>query len=350
MRSIRRRLTNAVLALLTLLVVSVAGYRLLGGPEVTLLQALYMAVITLAGVGYGEIVATANNPALRIFNMFVVVFGVAITVYAFSAVTAFLVEGNIRHLFWRRRIMKKVADLRDHYIVCGAGDTGRYAAQEFQKTGTPYVIVELQEENIQRLREHESQLFHDILYIHGDATDEAVLDQAGIDRAAGLLAGLNSDKDNLVITVMARQKNPNLRIVARCSDVRFGERIARAGANSTVSPTHIGGMRLASEALRPNVVGFLDMMLREQSRTMRIEEIAVGSSSEWIGRTIEKIALRSSYNLLPLAVKKDEMGSKFVFNPSEAMLITEGTVLIVMGDVTDVQRARTDAAQRSAHA
>ncbi len=349
MRNIRRRLLAAVAALLTVLVISVAGYRILGGPNVTFLQALYMAVITLAGIGYSEIVDTARNPALRIFNMFVVLVGVSISVYAFSALTAFLVEGHIRHLFRRRKMLKKIGELRQHYIVCGAGDTGRYAAQEFQKTGTPYVVIEMQEESIQRLLGHESRLFQDVLYLHGDATDESILDQAGIERAAGLIAGLNSDKDNLVITVMARQKNPKLRIVARCADVKFAERIARAGANSTVSPTHIGGMRLASEALRPNVVSFLDMMLREQSRTLRIEEIAVKDNSSWIGSTLEKIGLRTSYNLLPLAVRKQEVGSKFVFNPSEGMVITAGTVVIVMGDVADVQRARVHAEMQPAN-
>lgn len=349
MRNIRRRLLAAVAALLTVLVISVAGYRILGGPNVTFLQALYMAVITLAGIGYSEIVDTARNPALRIFNMFVVLVGVSISVYAFSALTAFLVEGHIRHLFRRRKMLKKIGELRQHYIVCGAGDTGRYAAQEFQKTGTPYVVIEMQEESIQRLLGHESRLFQDVLYLHGDATDESILDQAGIERAAGLIAGLNSDKDNLVITVMARQKNPKLRIVARCADVKFAERIARAGANSTVSPTHIGGMRLASEALRPNVVSFLDMMLREQSRTLRIEEIAVKDNSGWIGSTLEKIGLRTSYNLLPLAVRKQEVGSKFVFNPSEGMVITAGTVVIVMGDVADVQRARVHAETQPAN-
>lgn len=343
MRNIQRRLFTAGLAILAVLVISVAGYLLLGGPEVGFLQALYMAVITLVGIGYSEVVETAHNPALRIFNMFVVVIGAMIMLYAFSAVTAFLVEGQIKHLFWRRKMQKRIAELRQHYIVCGAGDTGRYAAQELQKTGTPYVLIEIHEEAIQRLSDHESGLFQGMLYIQGDATDESVLDQAGIERAAGVIAGLNSDKDNLVITVMARQKNPKLRIVARCSDVKFAERISRAGANSTVSPTHIGGMRLASEAIRPNVVSFLDMMLREQSHTLRIEEIAVNDRSSWIGSTLEKLQLRTTYNLLPLAVRKQEVGSKFVFNPSEEMVITAGTVVIVMGDSADVQRARAHA-------
>jgi len=339
---LRRKLMLALVLLLMVVAFSVLGYRTIGGPSVTFLQALYMTVITLAGVGYGEIVDTAHNPALRVFNIFVILFGVAITVYVFSAVTAFLVEGQLHHLFRRRKMQKKIGELQQHFIVCGLGDTGRYAVQEFQKTGTPYVVIEMHEESIRRFREHESNLYQNLLYVVGDATDESILDLAGVDRAAGLIAGVSGDKDNLVITVMARQKNSSMRIVSRCNDVKFTERLMRAGANSTVSPSHIGGMRLASEALRPHVVSFLDMMLREQSKTFRIEEIAVRDHSPWIGSTVEKVRLRHDYNLLPLAVKKEEVGQKFVFNPADSMIITAGTVLIVMGDVADVQRARAE--------
>src|SRR3954452_25501014 len=139
--TLRRRLFYALLTLITVIVVSVAGYRLLGGEHVTFLQALYMAVITLAGVGYGEIIDTSQHPALRIFNIFVVLFGVMITAYVFSSVTAFLVEGDYSDMFRRRKMLKKISQLRNHYIVCGLGDTGRHAVAELEKTATPYVVI-----------------------------------------------------------------------------------------------------------------------------------------------------------------------------------------------------------------
>ena len=135
---LRRRLIYAGILFLLLITISVSGYRLLGGPSVTFLQALYMAVITLAGVGYGEIVETAHNPLLRIFNMGVVLVGVAVTVYVFSVVAAFLVEIEVSNPFWRRRMQKRISALTGHYIVCGIGDTGRYAVEEMYRTGTPY--------------------------------------------------------------------------------------------------------------------------------------------------------------------------------------------------------------------
>src|SRR5437763_10349676 len=139
---LRRRLIYAVILLLAVTTLSVGGYLWLGCSHVTFLQALYMAVITLAGVGYGEIIDTSHNPALRIFNMFVVFFGVTITVYVFSVVTAFLVEGEITNIFWRRRMQKRISELKNHFIVCGLGDTGRFAVDELQKTGTPFVVIE----------------------------------------------------------------------------------------------------------------------------------------------------------------------------------------------------------------
>jgi len=339
---LRRRLIYAVILLLAVTTLSVAGYLWLGGPQVTFLQALYMAVITLAGVGYGEIVDTSHSPMLRVFNMFVVLVGVTITVYVFSSVTAFLVEGEITNIFWRRRMQKRISELKDHYVVCGLGMTGRYAVEELQKTGTPFVVVETHEENIQKLREHKD--LSNLLYIIGDATDDEVLTEAGISRARGLIVALSADKDNLVIIVMVRQMNPKIRIVARCTDPKFSEKMLKAGANSTVSPTHIGGLRMASEVLRPHVVSFLDLMLKEQSRTLRVEEVEIGSASPWVGKTLAQIDLRTAYNLLPMAVKRTSAGdSNYHVNPPDSLTIEKGMILIVIGDIKDLHRVRQEA-------
>jgi voltage-gated potassium channel len=339
--NVRQRLVWAVFLLIAMAAISVTGYRLLGGPNVTFLQALYMAVITLAGVGYGEIIDTSHNPALRVFNIFVVLFGVTMMVYVFSVVTAFLVGGDIRNLFWRRKMQKRISELKDHYIICGLGDTGRYAVEELQATKTPYVVIEAHEETILKLRE----TYGDMLYVLGDATDEAVLDQTRVDRARGLIAGLATDKDNLVITVLVRQTNPEIRIVARCTDdAKFSERMLKAGANSTVSPNRIGGLRLASEVLRPHVVSFLDLMLKEKTRTLRIEEIEIGAASRWAGLPLEELRLHARYNLLPLAVKNSgqDPNPNFWVNPPDILVVRGGAVIIVMGNVDDLRRAREE--------
>ena len=342
--NIRQRLQLAVVLLVAMLTVSVAGYRLLGGPAVSFLNALYMAVITLAGVGYGEIVDTAHNPSLRVFNMLVVFFGVAIMVYVFSVVTAFLVEGELTHIFWRRKMEKKISQIKDHYIVCGLGDTGRCVIDELQKTGSPFVVVEHSEEVLRRYREQAGK-GEEFLSVTGDATDEEVLQAAGLDRANGVIAALDADKDNLVITVMVRQRNLHIRVVARCTDPRFAEKLLRAGANSTVSPNRIGGLRLASEVLRPHVVSFLDLMLKEQTRTLRIEEIVIGASS-WVDKKVGELELKQRFSILLLAVK-DATGATYWANPPENLALRQGTVLIVMGDVVQIRKARSEAQHQS---
>ena len=187
---LRKRLLFALLLLLILITVSTAGYLLIGGSSITFLQALYMAVITLAGVGYGEIVDTSHNPVLRVFNISIVLFGVAITVYVFSIVAAFLVEVEISSPFWRRRMQRRIDELTGHHIVCGLGDNGRNAVAELRKTNTPHVVVDISEENITKLKELNPGTLNEMLYVTGDATEEDVLEKAGLTRAADYRAAL----------------------------------------------------------------------------------------------------------------------------------------------------------------
>ena len=342
---LRRRLVIALILLLVLATLSIAGYLLLNH-QITFVQALYMTVTTLAGVGNGEeIFSTVNNPGLRVFNMVIIVLGWAIAAYVLASITTFLVEGEITNIFWRRKMQKRISELRNHYVVCGLGDTGRHAIEELQKTGTPYVVVESHDDNVGRVREHQSNLFRELLYVIGDATDDQILEQAGIGRAKGVIAALAGDKDNLVITGMVRQKNPSIRIVARCTDSKFADKLVKAGANATVSPNMIGGMRLASEVLRPHVVGFLDMMVKDQSHTLRIEEIELGKNSTWIGKSLGELNLRQSFNLLAMAIKpgSQSAGAAYTVNPPDRYSLEGGSVLIVIGDVSDIRRAREQA-------
>lgn len=336
--ALRKRLLFAVGLLLILLAVSTAGYRVLGGHSVTFLQALYMAVITAAGVGYSEVVDTSHNPLLRVFNIVVVLVGVALTVYVFSIVAAFLVELESTNPFWRRRMQRKIEQLSDHYIVCGLGDTARYAVEELKQTGTAHVVIELNEPKIKHLREFRPQIFGDLLYVIGDATEEEVLERAGMARAKGIMTALPQDKDNLVVTVLVRQRSPRIRIVARAVDERFAERMIRAGAQATVSPSRIGGLRMASEVIRPHVVNFLDMMLKEQSFRNRVEQVEVAEGS-WVGQTLGDINLQRNYNLLVLAIKLKDSDT-FSINPPDRLVLSPGSAIIVLGAMDDIRKAR----------
>ena len=331
--NLRRRLTLALLLLLIIVIGAAAGYRLLGGPKVTTLDAIYMAVITVATVGYSEVVETRANPPLRVFNIFVIFFGIGIMLYVFSASTAFVVEGEFKDIFRRRRLLKQMRNLKDHFIVCGAGETGHYVVQELLKTGNRFVVIDHDDGRLAKI-----QHLGEFPVLNGDASEEEVLETAGLSKARGVATVLPDDKDNLMVTVTARQKNPKVRIVARCIDARRADKLMKAGANATVSPNMIGGLRLASELIRPHVVGFLDLMLKEQSKTLRVEEISVSEESPWVGKTIHESEIHRRFELLALALRKPN--GETAYNPQGDTVLVVGDVLLVMGDVNKIWKAR----------
>ena len=340
--SLRRQLVFSLLLLVVVVLSAVAVYMWFGGPEVTLLDAVYMAVITITTVGYGEIVDTHANPGLRLFNIFFVLIGIGIMLYVFSVSTAFIVEGELNDFFRRRKMMKQIRDMNDHLIICGAGETGAYLVKELLRTGNVFVVIDHDEERLERI----SQL-GDVPVLKGEGGDENILTAARIHHARALASVLPEDKDNLLITVTARLLNPNLRIVARCAESRMIEKLLRHGANAAISPNMIGGMRLASELIRPSVVSFLDVMLRDQAGTMRVEEIAVAEGSSWIGKKLKELGMQGRYNLLPLAVRRADGEMKF--NPREDTFMAKGDVLVVMGEVSNVWEARDAAGSKVPH-
>jgi len=335
---LRRRLEFSLLLLLAIVLTAAAGYRFFGGSSVTNLDAIYMAVITISTVGYHEVVDTSANPALRIFNMFVILFGTGVVLFVFSASTAFIVEGELKDIFRRRKMLKQIRALKDHFIVCGAGEVGHHVVGELLKTRNRFVVIDRSNEQLEKI-----QHLGDFPVMKGDAVDEEVLTSAGLASARGLATVLREDKDNLMITVTARQLNPNLRIVARCAEARMTDKLIRAGANSAVSPNTIGGLRVASELVRPHVVGFLDMMLKEETKTLRVEEVSVGEGSPWVGKTIHGTELHRRFEVLALALRRPD--GKVHYNPHGETILAAGDVLVVMGDMDMIWKARESAGE-----
>ena len=337
--SLRNQLVLSLLLLVVVVLSAVAVYVCFGGPEVTLLDAFYMAVITITTVGYTEVVDTHSNPGLRLFNIFFILIGIGIMLYVFSVSTAFIVEGELNHIFWRRKMQKLIRDMHDHLIICGAGETGTYLVKELLETGNVFVVIDHDEQRLEKI----SQL-GEVPFLKGEGGDEEVLTAARIQVARGLATVLPEDKDNLLTTVTARQLNPNLRIVARCAHPRMVDKLLRHGANAAISPNMIGGLRLASELIRPRVVTFLDLMLREQSGTLRVDEIAVAKGSPWIGKKVKDIDLHRRYGLLPLAICKPD--GDMEFDPHENTVVGNGDALVVMGNVENVWKARDAAGSK----
>jgi voltage-gated potassium channel len=321
----RRRLGNAALASLAVFIVGVVGYRIIDGGQHSFIDVLYMTVITLTTVGYGEIIPLDTHPWGRVFTMVLLIAGMGTLLYFLGAITTFLVEGNLEHVFWRRRMKKAIDELKEHFIVCGDRIVAANVVDELRRVQRPVVAVVPEGSSM-----HALQTSGDLLYVEGDPADDDVLKEAGIARAAGLVAAMESDRDNVLVTLAARQTNPIMRIVAMMAEPRNELKLRRAGADSVVSPPLIGGLRIASELIRPKVVTFLDMMLRDRDRTMRIDEIQVGAGSPAIGKKVGSLGISATPGLLLLALVEPNDAATH-FKPADDLVVAQGTTLIVMG-------------------
>ena len=330
-RLLRRRLMLPVGIFFGVLLVGVAGYMLIGGPGTSWLDALYMTSNVITTTGFREAVEIRDSVAGRLFTVGLLLVGAGAGAYAISTFTAFIVEGDLTEEFRRRKMTRTVDAMEDHYIVCGVGQAGLAVVQELVATHRDLVIVEADEHNAERI----DTLYPDVPLVRGDFTDDDVLLRAGVTRAAGIVLCVDSDKDSLVGTVTARQLNPGIRIVARATDERAIQRLKSAGADGVVSPGLIGGMRLASELVRPSVVSFLDRMLRARDGAMRIEEVFVPEGSPLEGHTVAELDTRQYQNLLVLAVI--QAGGDVLYHPPQDYRVQPGCSLIVMAEVTGVQ-------------
>ena len=314
----------------------VAGYSYFGGDDYEVLDAVYMTMITLTTVGYGEVIDLSHNPGGRVFTSILLVVGVGSFVYFFSNLTAFMVEGNLDRILWRRRMRRSINALENHYIVCGASRTGQHMIQELLETERPFVLIDNDEIAARALVEDLGKHFPIVV---GDATDDEILRHAGIDRATGLCAALSSDKDNLVIIMTARMIRSQLRIVARCTDQKIHHKLRRAGADAVVSPNMIGGLRLVSELIRPNAVSFLDTMLRDKEKRLRIEEVHLREGAQAIGRTLGQLRADDIEGLLVIAVRA-EGTEAWTFNPADELTLEPDHAIVFMSGPEGRQLAR----------
>ena len=223
--------------------------------------------------------------------------------------------------------MKKIiGNLNDHLIVCGAGNTGLHIIQELYNTKKEFVVIEEKEEIFEELQNK----YLDIICIHGDATKDEVLEEAGVENAKAIAAVLPYDKDNLFLTITAKQLNPKIRIISKIMNLENKRKLIRAGASSIVPPQFISALRLVSEMVRPKVVGFLDNMLRDK-KNLRIEEIKVPKNSWTIGKSLANLDLRKKVGLQILAYQ-DPISQAYNYSPKSDDLIQENMTLITMGE------------------
>jgi voltage-gated potassium channel len=318
----RKRLYVALVLFLSVFLIGVVGFKAIGGPEWSLLDAVYMTVITVGTVGYGETHDLGANPAGRVFTAAYIILSLGTIAFAVTSITAFVVEGELKRMLGRRRMEKDISRLEGHDIVCGADETAQTIIQELLATRRDFVVVDPDRARLDKLAATAPFLF-----VEGDPADDDVLRKAGIEKARGVLLSLPTDEANLFVTVTARQLNPRVRIVAKGIDVKSHEKMVRAGADYAVSPTFIGGMRMVSQMIRPAAVTFLDMMLRERDRAYRVDEVTVEPGSPLAGKPLSATAVREKRDALLVAVKR-EGGPGYVFNPPGDTVLRERDVLV----------------------
>lgn len=313
-----RRARIAAIMLLSVLVGGTLGYTLIEGWSI--LDSLYMTVITVGTVGYGEVHALSE--AGEWFTIGMVFAGVGGIAYSIATLAEFMVEGHLMELLEGRRMAKRISELVDHYVVVGMGRVGSVVCTTLAEQQVPFVVVDRCEECVESAEEH------GWLYLQGDATSEEVLEAAGVRRAKGLVTALDTDADNLFVALSARGMNADLYIVARSTSLASESKILRSGADRVITPNVIGGRRMATSLLNPRVADFLDITTRSGDVEYRLETVAVGPDSVFAGVTMREAHARNASGAYILSVSS---GGRVDTAPAQDRVLHEGDELIAFG-------------------
>jgi voltage-gated potassium channel len=319
MNRLTRRFLYIGVAIATILAGGTAGFVIIDNYPP--FDALYMTLTTMTTVGYGEIHPLSH--AGRVFNFFLIIFGVSTILVAMGAMTQTVIEMEFGDLIGRRRNKRMIDKLKDHYIICGYGRVGRGAAEELRKAGANFVVVDIRADRV------EAAAAAGLLAIIADSTQDDTLRAAGIDHARGLVAALATDADNLFVLLSAKGLNPKIFVAVRAAEEGAEEKMRRAGADSVFAPYAITGHRLAQTLLRPHVVQFLDFATNDIGMEVGIEQMRVSETSEVVSKTIREMQIGKLMSVIVLAIRK--YNGEMQFNPPADASVGGGDYLIVMG-------------------
>ncbi|HET6516080.1 MAG TPA: potassium channel protein [Thermodesulfovibrionales bacterium] len=324
MRAVRRQFVFSLSLIAVVTLIGTIGYVLI--EHWSFFDSLYMTVTTITTVGYREVHELSNVG--RAFTIFLIVGGVGTILYALNNAARIVVEGEIQEIFGRRKVEKRIKGLRDHYIVCGYGRMGKVICKELKEKGAHFVVVEKEHSPTDAFDE-------ELLFVRGDATNDDVLKEAGIERARGLISVLSTDAENLYVVLSARVLSPELNIVARAGEEGSEQKLLRAGADRVVSPYHIGGLRIAHTLLKPAVVDFIEFATRSGNIDLQMEEIPVREGSKVADVTLDECGIGRDLGIIIVAIKRS--GGDMRFNPTFRTTIKAGDVLIALGERTKLK-------------
>ncbi len=316
------RITQIIISVclsIALLAVGSLGYMLIEGWG--FLDSLYMTVITLATVGYGEV--QSLSPPGRIFTLILIILGVGYFLYVVGAIIQFLVEGRIRLVLGRKKLDRQINKLKEHYIVCGYGRMGRALSRFLIQRYLDVVVVEQKESRVATMNDD------GVLYLLGPANDENMLMRAGITRARGIMTVVGADADNVFLVLLARELNPDILIVSRAILNSAKRTLRAAGADKIVSPYELGARRMAHAILRPTVIEFLEMAFADDSADIEVEELKINSNSPLLDKCLLDSNIRRDYNVIIITIKKND--GQMVFNPDAASCLEAEDTLVVVG-------------------
>jgi len=319
-----RRIRNALIALAAVTIFGTVGYLLLG---FTVLEALYQTVTTVATVGFREV--RPLTAAGQVFTMVLILLGVGTVLYNLSVILEAVTEGHLRKHLERRHMDRVIAAMTGHVIICGHGRVGRAAAEFLAGSGHKVVVVDNDPARLE-------QVGHGLTHLCGDVTDDAVLRDAGIDRARALIATLDTDADTVYVTLSARAMRPDLVIIARARTTESKAKMLLAGANRAINPQRIGGRRMAVFALQPDVAEFLDVVMHDEDLDFRIKEVHVGSGSSLVGHSLGELAVQERTGALLLAIRRGS-GQPFEPHPPDDLVLPPGAVLIALGTQAELE-------------
>ena len=318
-------LVIGILVFVLMLVGGTLGYMLIEGWP--FIDSLYMTVITLATVGYNEV--QRLSPSGRIFTMVIIIVGVGFAFYLAGSIIKFMVEGRIREILGRRKLEKKIAAQKGHYIICGYGRVGKSICEALIAEPLGVVVIDRDPASIALLDER------NILYVEGEATEETNLIRAGVKRARGLVTALKTDSDNVYVTLSARELNRDLFIMARAGEERSEKKLLAAGANKVVCPYRIGAHRMAQTILSPTVTDFLELTLMDTSLDIQMAEMRVYPLSKLINVALQESGIRKELDLIVVAVKR--ASGDMLFNPSSQTRLEAGDTLIAIGEKENLE-------------
>jgi voltage-gated potassium channel len=324
-----RRVVLTILAIAGTLAIGTVGFVAID--HYPPFDAFYMTLTTMTTVGYGEIHPLSH--AGRVFNSFLIMFGVSTILIAIGAMTQTIIEIELGDRLHQRRNKRMIDKLKNHFIVCGYGRVGRGAADELLHAGVPFVVVDQNPERTERA------MLAGMLAVAADATHDDTLRQAGIEHARGLVAALATDADNLFVLLSAKGLNPGLYVAVRAAEEGAEEKMRRAGANSVFAPYALTGHRLAQALLRPHVVQFLDFTTQAIGQDISLEQVVVAADSEMVGKTIRDMQLGRDLGVIVMAIRKRD--GKMLFNPPADTAIHGGDFLIVMGGQESLRTLET---------